>query len=244
MQVFGARVVGVGHQRGRVRLFDGAVEPVEKSLNLAPAVPAHDRGTDLVADAERHVAAYHRFDVAGALPVIEKRRRALDWNSDQHAQPVLLREVQQPARRNGVGADGVASVRGHRGEIPADDRLGRELDAARVWSERPVGDAAHVEFLRADPEEFSFDPRPLDGRWPVGARYRRGLDVGRHLRRRPKHWRTIEFDPLSRTGEVHFADSLGIVSPCIPYRTALSNTLQHPRRILVPPPGKHHRSGV
>ena len=50
VQVFGRRIVDVGDEPVRVLLLRRPVEPLEEALDGAAAVPAHDRGGDLVAD--------------------------------------------------------------------------------------------------------------------------------------------------------------------------------------------------
>jgi hypothetical protein len=75
--------------------------------------------------------------------------------ADHDAQAVPLRQVQEPARRHGARADGVQAVGRHLREVALDDVGAVVLAAIRVGAERPVRDAAHVEFLIAEVNELA-----------------------------------------------------------------------------------------
>src|SRR6266542_6616139 len=49
LQVFGGRIIDVGHQSVGVLRFDGKVKPYEEAFQFAPAVPANDGSGDFVA---------------------------------------------------------------------------------------------------------------------------------------------------------------------------------------------------
>ena len=59
-----------------------------------------------------------------ATVVVEECDVLLPGESDHYGQPVAVREVEQPARRNGVGPDRVDPDCGHGGEIGVDRRGG------------------------------------------------------------------------------------------------------------------------
>lgn len=140
----------------------------------AAADPAYGRRRDLVADrvaedggmsrARAHALAYPRLDRGGKRPALEKVDVLLPGDADHDAQPVPGCGVQQGGRRDGVGADGVDAVRGHRREVALDLLGRRKLAAGPVRAKRAVGDAAQGELLVARVEELPLDARATAGR--------------------------------------------------------------------------------
>ena len=170
MEVFGRRIIDVGDHAVRVFGLGEAVQSREKPLNLAPAMPAHERGRDFVADgvaqhsgmsrAGVDSVADERFHGADTLLVIEERGVAFDGQSDHDAQAVLLRQVQQPARRWRVGAHGIQAVGCHLGEVALDGEcVGKFVPIGR-GPKRAVGDPADEKFLVAEPDKFPRRPDP------------------------------------------------------------------------------------
>src|SRR5207248_1516325 len=92
-------------------------------------------------------------------------------------QLVLDGEVEEPARRHRVGADGVDVVRRHLREVPCDTSRVVELAALLVGTEGPVGDAADVQLLVADVEELARSARAVPAPRDPGRGY--WLDVAR-----------------------------------------------------------------
>ena len=95
------------------------------------------------------------FQIAGEPCRIEKRDVLLPGQPDQHAEIVHLCRVQQPFRRQRVGAHGVHTVGGHLGEVTRDQRRIVKFRAIRIGPERAVSDTAHIEFFGAGKQEFA-----------------------------------------------------------------------------------------
>src|SRR5207247_2657418 len=50
LEIFGGRIIDVGHQAVGIAGFGQIIEPLEKTLQLAAAMPTHDRGWKFVAE--------------------------------------------------------------------------------------------------------------------------------------------------------------------------------------------------
>ena len=169
LEVLGAGVVDVGDERLGVLLLGRVVEPAQEPLDPPPAVPAHDRGGDLVADrvaedrgmARRSERIDSRTFCTMALARPRSLRKAMCCSHgmpDHHPEAVLVGEVEQPARGNCVSAHRVDSVRGHLGEVLGDRLYRRKVAALVVGTEGPVGDASDVDL-----------PIALENGFPMGS---------------------------------------------------------------------------
>jgi hypothetical protein len=68
---------------------------------------------------------------------------------------MVLGGVKEPARRDGVGAECVAAVGGHEGEIPSHDLRSGEIAAVGRGFERAIRCAPHIERTISNMEELS-----------------------------------------------------------------------------------------
>ena len=75
--------------------------------------------------------------------------------ADEHHDAVLERQVEQPVRRHGEGADALAPSSRMRAKSRCTELRARELRAVLAGRERPVGDAAQEELLGAAEEELA-----------------------------------------------------------------------------------------
>ena len=169
------------HLRAKIR---------QEALDATPAVPAHQRRRDLVADRvaeqrrvtrERARALAHlRLDAARRTAALQERHVLRPVEPRHDAQTPLLREIQQPERRPRVDAHGVDAARGHRFEVARHHVGLRHPIPVAVAAEGAVGDAAHPELLSAHLEELAARDRAL----PCLQHADRGLrDTKRDVRR-------------------------------------------------------------
>lgn len=117
------------------------------------------------------------FQIAGQARRVQKRDMLFPRQTDQDAEIVFLRRVQQPFRRHGVGADGVDAAGGHLRKIPRHECRGGKFAARIVRSERAVGDAANVEFFLAGEQKFAGDAQARRFSTHGGRRSRRRRNV-------------------------------------------------------------------
>src|SRR5207302_5477810 len=130
------------------------------SLDPVAAVPAHDRGWDLVANrvtehgrvagAGPDACAYALLDRLDALRLVQEGHVLLPRQPYQDVEAVLVREVEQPAGWHRIGPDRVDAVRGHRGEVLGDRLEPGKVVSVLVGAEGPVGDTADVQFLAVE----------------------------------------------------------------------------------------------
>jgi hypothetical protein len=189
IEILGGREVGVADERPRGLLLDVADQPAQEFAHPLRPVPANDIGRDLVADEqpeEGRVAAevlcrrpHGATDLRHDVLAVEKADVLRPRNGDQHAQSVLGRPVEQPARRDREGAERVGPQLRHQPEVGLDHVLGREGEAVRRHSERAVGHAPDVELVVADEEELAAhgNGRAIERRSgsPLGERAQHGL---------------------------------------------------------------------
>lgn len=98
-------------------------------------------------------------DVARTL-AIKKGDMLFPGEPDQNAQTIFGGNVEQPARRDRIDADGVKAARGHLREIST-NLFGRVIfTAVGLGAEGAVGDASDVEFFIAREKEFSANDEP------------------------------------------------------------------------------------
>lgn len=98
-------------------------------------------------------------DVARAL-AIEEGDVLLPGKADHDAEAIFSGDVEKPAGRYGIDADGIDSALGHRGEVALDLFGGVIFGAIGLGTEGAVGYASDVEFFGASEEEFSTDNQP------------------------------------------------------------------------------------
>ena len=191
LQVLGGRIVDVGDEAVGRFVFGGAIQPLQEALDAAAAEPARDGRGNLVADritqdrgmvrAGAHAGAHERVEVGCILAFVgEETDVALDGHAHHHPQTVTRGGVQQPARRHGVHAHGIESVRRHARKVPVDGVGLGHFAAVGARAKRPVCHAAEIELLVSDKEKLSpYGRRAFrragggNGRWCDGRRGRR-----------------------------------------------------------------------
>jgi hypothetical protein len=161
------------HQPSGVLRLGRVVEAAHEPFDAPLAVPAHDRGRDLVADrvpehrrvplALADALAHAALDVLGPPLVIEERDVLLPGESDHDQKPMPLGSVEDTARRDGVRAERVEAVRGHRGEVPVDRGAIRVVASVGARPERPIGHSSDIELLFTAGEELA--SRAWPRRW-------------------------------------------------------------------------------
>jgi hypothetical protein len=178
------------------------VQAAQEALRPPPAVPAHDRARDLVADrvgeqrlvtaARAHARADALLDGSHESAIVQEGDVLLPGEPDQHAQVVLGRGVEQPLGRHGVRAHGVDPARRHGGEVGAHHVGRREQAGVVAATEGAVGDAAQQQLLVPREEELAahaqaIQCRPAALRRGCGSQRRGGLPVGGRNARRRRH---------------------------------------------------------
>jgi len=128
-------------------------------LDAYVAVPADDAGRNLVAEREGenrrmirelgHLSDECAPNVTRQAAVVEKRRVLGPRESDEYAQIVLDRLVQQRLRRRRVRADRVDAEGRHHAEVVGNLSGARELAPFRVRGERAVRHTLDEETLGA-----------------------------------------------------------------------------------------------
>ena len=165
LQIFGGRIIDVGHEAVGVCGFRSIVKAFEEAFQFAAAMPAHNGSRNLVAygvaknrrmaGAGADFRAHHLFDRARALAIIEKSHRAFDRQPGHDPQPMLLRRVQQPARRRRVGANRVHAVGRHPSKVALHHLRLWEFLTPLIWAKGAVSDPADIQLLPADENEFA-----------------------------------------------------------------------------------------
>ncbi len=161
-------------------MLDCVVQAADERFDALRTVPAHDARGDLVGDRiaqngrmtaqAAHVIAHVAHDLALQLLVVEKGDELLPPEANHHTKTVVRREIQEPARRQRVGAHGVESVSRHLCEVFANALAGRIEVTAFVRTKRSVGNAAHPELLVADEQELAAHRGTGDRRRIAGRR--------------------------------------------------------------------------
>jgi hypothetical protein len=164
LEVLRRRIVDIRDQAFGIRVLRRVVESLDEPLDPLPSVPADDGSGNLVADrvaehgrvpcARRDAFSYALNDRAGAIPVLQKRDVLLPGDADEHTEPVLSGEVEEPLGWDGVRPDRVDTVLRHRGEVGRDHPAVVKLLALIVRTECPVRDATYVELLRSAMEKL------------------------------------------------------------------------------------------
>ena len=165
-QVLGGRVVDVRDEAVRILRLHDPGEPLEIALDPPRPEPAHDLGRDLVAERvaeERgmartgaHLGPHDLCDVGRAPPVDQEADVLLGRETDHDAQTMLRGEIEQRARRHGVGDPyRVDPVGRHLREIGVDRFQVAVFLVVLVGPEGAVGDAADVEGRVAHEEELA-----------------------------------------------------------------------------------------
>ena len=170
IEVLGGGIVDVGDQRLRVLGLSHIVETLDEALDFFPAVPAHDRGRDLVADGVGEDPGMAGtgphplpLDDGGCqLPVVEEGDMLLPGQADHDPQAVLLSDIEEPARRYGVGAHRVDIVGCNLGEIAIYNFRTMIFTIIFVRFEGAIGYSSYIKLLGPSKKEF-----PLDF-WTVG----------------------------------------------------------------------------
>ena len=113
-----------------------------------------------MASARSHPIADQTWDIGGAVSVDQVTHILFGGKAHHHAQAVLVRDVEQIARRCCVrNPDRIDIIGRHQGEIAIDHGVVMELTTIAIRSKGPVGYAAHIEFLVAEKEKFPADAR-------------------------------------------------------------------------------------
>src|SRR5712691_3278939 len=108
----------------------------------------------------------------GSMCVREVPDILLRGQTDHDVQPVLCRDVEQGARRHGVGnADGVESACGHEPKVPVHDFKVVILSTLDIGTKGAVGDSPDVELLRSDRQELALFAWAHE---PAGPAHRQG----------------------------------------------------------------------
>jgi hypothetical protein len=113
-----------------------------------------------VAGARPNTGSDPFFDRGWSRGVVEEGDMLLPRQADQHTQPVAIGNIEQPARRYGVGTEGIEAVGGHASQVPCDAVAVTELSACLIGSKRTVGHGAQVELRVAQEEKLAAHLRP------------------------------------------------------------------------------------
>ncbi len=87
----------------------------------------------------------------------------LPGQTDHNSQAVLVRQIEDPAGRNGVGAYGVRAAGRNVREVPSDALQVRVRMAICIGAEWSVGNATNVQLVLASKEELAADVDALRG---------------------------------------------------------------------------------
>jgi hypothetical protein len=99
--------------------------------------------------------ANYRARRVGRSPLSNRASKG-QWRSWTSCRPQRRGgKVEQPARRDGIRANGVEPVRRHQGEVSSDDRRGGIELSLSPWTERPIRCAADIELRVAGEEELA-----------------------------------------------------------------------------------------
>src|SRR6266404_352578 len=94
-------------------------------------------------------------NLANNLFVMQKRVVTLPLKPNQDAQATLVSNFQKPARRGGVGSNGIHAVCRHQREISFNHCRRRKRGAVYARPKCSIGDTPNIEFLLAGPEKFT-----------------------------------------------------------------------------------------
>ena len=164
LQILGGRIIDVGDEAVGVLGFRSIVKAFEEAFQFAAAMPAHNGSRNLVANgvaknrrmagAGADLSPHHLFNGTSAPAIIKKGHRAFNRQPGHDPQPVLLRCVQQPARRRRVRANSVHPVGGHPSKIALHHLRLRELLALLIGAKGAVSDSADIQLLPAGENKF------------------------------------------------------------------------------------------
>src|SRR5205807_2201842 len=100
-------------------------------------------------------SAHAFLDSATKFFVVEEGDMLLPRQTYHDAETLLLRSVQQPARRHTVSADSVHAVSDDLGKVSLNNVRMWVLAAVLIGAEWPISHTADIEFLVAQKDEFA-----------------------------------------------------------------------------------------
>src|SRR5260370_29263592 len=116
-EVLSRRIVDVSEKRRGIFCLCRSIEFFQKALDAPRAIPAHNRGRNLVANrvtqdgwvtgGYSHAGAQTIQNRLYLLPAIEERNMLLPRQTNHHAPSTLLRQIQKPARRHRISPNRV-----------------------------------------------------------------------------------------------------------------------------------------
>src|SRR5437879_12974943 len=108
-----------------------------------------------------HSGAHTFLDSATKFFVVEDGDMLLPRQTYHDAETLLLRSIQQPARRHTVSADSVHAVSDDLGKVSLNNVRMWVLAAVFIGAEWPISHTAKIEFDVAEKNEFAFYMRPV-----------------------------------------------------------------------------------
>ena len=103
-----------------------------------------------------HSSAHTFLDSATKFFVVEEGDMLLPRQTYHDAETLLLRSIQQPARRHTVSADSVHAVSDDLGKVSLNNVRMWVLAAVFIGAEWPISHTANIEFVVAEKNEFAF----------------------------------------------------------------------------------------
>ena len=169
-QEFRGRIINIGNEGIGILSLRGTMEAFQEVLDATSSLPANHRCRDFVSNSERQHCWMPRtrpypgpdafLNGAKTCRIGKKIHMLLPRQPDEHAQPLLLCHIQQPARRHRVSPHAVKPVPPHLPEILFHRRARRIIRAIILRPEGAVGRSAHEESLLPHIQPFAADADP------------------------------------------------------------------------------------
>ena len=184
-QKFRRRITGETEERPRIGRAGDADEFLDKLDDVLRPEPAHDGKGDLVPHVVtedrlvprvlRHARADRLLDLPADFSVVQKLDVLRPRDRNEHPQPELPREIEEPPRRHVINAQEIDPHLRHQREIaPRLFRIAHKIPR-RIRRERPIGHALDEPLPRALEKEL----RPhADRQKRCGGSNKRGTESG------------------------------------------------------------------
>src|SRR2546428_502657 len=155
--MLGGGIVHIGEKAGGLLGFRSPVKFFQEAFHAPAGVPAHDWSRDFVADriakdrrmasTGSHSSAHTFLDSATKFFIVEEGDMLLPRQTYHDAETLLLRSIQQPARRHTVSADSVHAVSDDLGKVSLNNVRMWVLAAVFIGAEWPISHTANIEFV-------------------------------------------------------------------------------------------------